>query len=80
MTAVLRQFLSENPACFDPRQYLRQTRNAMEAVCADRFERFGAAGHACKIKPMSRDDMARRYVHSTASSDAGVHNVRQAYC
>ena len=34
---------------------------AMEELCADRFERFGTAGNASRIKPISLSAMAARY-------------------
>jgi fructose-bisphosphate aldolase class II len=34
----------------------------MEKLCRDRFERFGTAGNATKIKVISMDDMAARYL------------------
>jgi fructose-bisphosphate aldolase class II len=34
---------------------------AMEAVCIDRFERFGAAGQASKIKALPLAAMAEAY-------------------
>ncbi len=33
----------------------------MEKLVVDRFERFGTAGNASKIKPIDLDDMAKRY-------------------
>ncbi len=33
----------------------------LETLVRDRFERFGAAGQARKIKPISVADMAKRY-------------------
>ena len=33
----------------------------LEALCRDRFDRFGTAGNAGKIKPISLDAMAKRY-------------------
>ena len=33
----------------------------MEKLCRDRFERFGTAGNAARIRPIDMDDMARRY-------------------
>ncbi len=35
--------------------------NEMEALVTDRFERFGAAGNASKIKVIPLDDMVKRY-------------------
>ncbi len=60
-TGAVRKFLHENPANFDPRKFLRAATNAMKGICVDRFNAFGAAGHASKIKPISMDDMADRY-------------------
>jgi fructose-bisphosphate aldolase class II len=60
-TGAVRKFLHENPANFDPRKFLRAATNAMKGICIDRFNAFGAAGHASKIKPISMDDMADKY-------------------
>ena len=46
---------------FDPRKFLAPAMAAMEQVCRDRFEAFGAAGNAHKIKTVSMDEMAARY-------------------
>ena len=35
----------------------------MEGLCADRFERFGTAGHAGKIKAVPLDEMAAGYAN-----------------
>ena len=45
----------------DLRKFLKPARDAMEEVCIDRFERFGSAGQADKIKALSLKQMARRY-------------------
>ena len=34
---------------------------AAQSICQLRFEAFGCAGHASKIKPIAMDDMAKRY-------------------
>jgi fructose-bisphosphate aldolase class II len=60
-TGAVRRFLAENPAEFDPRKYLKETMAAMQQVCEDRYNAFGTAGHADKIKVVSLDDMASRY-------------------
>ncbi|HFC30324.1 MAG TPA: fructose-bisphosphate aldolase class II [Oceanospirillales bacterium] len=60
-TGAIRKFLAENPSVFDPRKFLRAATNAMKGICVERFEAFGAAGHADKIKPISMDDMADKY-------------------
>lgn len=60
-TGAIRKFLHENPSNFDPRKFLRKATDAMRDVCINRFEAFGSAGNASKIKPVSMDDMAERY-------------------
>jgi len=61
MTGQFRRIAAEKPGEFDPRKFLVPAMQAMQDLCRDRFERFGAAGNASKIKPVSLDDMARRY-------------------
>jgi len=61
MTGQFRKIAQEKPAEFDPRKFMIPAMDALEALCADRFERFGTAGHASGIKPVSMDDMAARY-------------------
>ena len=43
------QSCNENKAEFDPRKFLKPAMEAMEELCADRFERFGTAGNAHRI-------------------------------
>ena len=61
MTGQFRRIAQENPAEFDPRKFLIPATKAMEDLCRDRFERFGTAGNASKIKIIAIDDMAKRY-------------------
>ena len=60
-TGAIRRFLAQNPKAFDPRQYNMPAREAMKAICIDRYEAFGSAGQAEKIKPISLEAMAKRY-------------------
>ena len=60
-TATIRRFMAENPKEFDPRKYLGETRKAMKAICKARYEAFGCAGQAAKIKPLALEKMAVRY-------------------
>jgi len=61
MTGQFRRIASEHPSEFDPRKFLKPAMDAMRDMCRDRFERFGTAGNASKIKVMPMDEMARRY-------------------
>ena len=60
-TGAIRRFMAKNPAEFDPRKYLKETVGAMRDVCIQRYEAFGTAGQASKIKPLSLEVMTERY-------------------
>jgi fructose-bisphosphate aldolase class II len=61
MTGAIRQHLFEKPSEFDPRKYLADAQKAARSICKARYEAFGCAGQASKIKPLSLDRMAERY-------------------
>ncbi len=61
ITGAIRKVLWEHPDKFDPRDYLKPARDAMKKVCIERMIQFGQAGNASKIKPVSLDEMAKRY-------------------
>ncbi|WP_193177421.1 class II fructose-bisphosphate aldolase [Oricola nitratireducens] len=61
MTGQFRKIAQENPAEFDPRKFLKPAMDAMRDLCRDRFEAFGTAGNAAKIKVIPMDEMAKRY-------------------
>jgi len=60
-TGAVRRFLAENPSEFDPRKFLAVTINAMQTLCQARYEAFGAAGNASKIRPVGLEAMADMY-------------------
>ncbi|MCH8536655.1 MAG: fructose-bisphosphate aldolase class II [Alkalimonas sp.] len=60
-TGAVRQFLAQNPAEFDPRKFLQVSTKAMSDICVARYEAFGTAGHASKIKPVSLEKMVDFY-------------------
>jgi fructose-bisphosphate aldolase class II len=62
ITGAIRKVLWENPDKFDPRDYLKPAREAMKKVCIDRMVAFGQAGNASKIRPITLEKMAERYV------------------
>jgi fructose-bisphosphate aldolase class II len=60
-TGAIRKFLAENPKEFDPRKFLKASTAAMRSVCKLRYEAFGTAGQASKIKVINLEQMAKRY-------------------
>lgn len=60
-TGAIRKFLFENKKEFDPRKYLGAATQAMLDICKARYEAFGTAGQASKIKVISLDNMFQRY-------------------
>lgn len=60
-TGAIRRFFAENPSEFDPRSYNKAAKEAMKSICKARFQEFGSAGHANKIKVVSLEAMAERY-------------------
>jgi fructose-bisphosphate aldolase class II len=62
ITGQIRRVFQESPAEFDPRKYLKPAQEAMIKICKLRFEQFGTAGQASKIKRvLSLAEMAKRY-------------------
>jgi fructose-bisphosphate aldolase class II len=61
ITAAVREALAQNPKEFDPRHFLKPSIKYMQKVCAERYEAFGTAGNADKIKQMTLDDYAAKY-------------------
>lgn len=61
MAAQIRKVAQENRAEFDPRKFLKPATDALEALCRRRYEEFGAAGAASRIKVAPLAEMARRY-------------------
>ena len=61
-TGAARKFLAENGKEFDPRKWLKASSKAMQEICVARYEAFGTAGNASKIKPVGLDAMVDRYL------------------
>jgi fructose-bisphosphate aldolase, class II len=70
-TGAIRRFLAQHPKEFDPRKYLGVATNAMKDICKARYEAFGTAGHASKIKVISMEKMYQRY--KTGELDPRIH-------
>jgi fructose-bisphosphate aldolase class II len=60
-TGAIRKHLAENPKNFDPRKYLQASTKAMKDICKHRYEAFGTAGNASKIKALNLEEMTARY-------------------
>ncbi|QNM96650.1 class II fructose-bisphosphate aldolase [Chitinimonas koreensis] len=61
MTGAVRRYLVNNKSEFDPRKFLKDAMLSAKDICKARFEAFGCAGQADKIKPMSLDRMSDLY-------------------
>jgi len=61
MTGQFRKVAQSNRAEFDPRKFLKPAMDAMRDLCRARFEAFGTAGNASRIKVVPMDEMAARY-------------------
>lgn len=66
MTGSIREFLKKNASSFDPRAIFRPGTTRIEKLCVERFERFGCAGNASRIKTIPLSEMAHRYEGSLA--------------
>jgi fructose-bisphosphate aldolase class II len=60
-TGAVRKHLADNPSNFDPRKFLKASTQAMQDICKARYEAFGCAGQASKIKPIDLEGMTGRY-------------------
>jgi fructose-bisphosphate aldolase class II len=65
MTGAMRRLTYRNPSEFDPRKFLAEATTAARDLCQDRFEAFGSAGQAPKIRPLPLEKMADRYAAGT---------------
>ena len=61
-TGSIRRFLAQNPSEFDPRKYLKESLVAMRDICIARYESFGTAGNASKLRPHSLGAIQEAYL------------------
>ncbi|MEV4781697.1 class II fructose-bisphosphate aldolase [Burkholderia sp. LMU1-1-1.1] len=61
MTGAMRRSMAEDRAEFDPRSFLKDATAAARDLCRQRFEAFGSAGQAGRIKVVPLERMAARY-------------------
>jgi fructose-bisphosphate aldolase class II len=62
MTGAMRQVFAEQPSEFDPRKAMQEAKKAARGVVKARFEAFGCAGHAARMKPVPLEAMVKRYL------------------
>lgn len=62
VTGAIRRYMHHNKSAFDPRQYMKEAVQAMQDICVARYEAFGTAGQASKIKVLSLESMYQRYL------------------
>ena len=61
MTGAMRRAMAKDPGEFDPRKFLKDATAAARELCKARFQAFGCAGQAPRIKPVPLEKMAARY-------------------
>ncbi|MCW8834815.1 MAG: fructose-bisphosphate aldolase class II [Rhodospirillales bacterium] len=60
-TGSIRKHLHDNKSNFDPRKFLAEATKGMRGICKARYEAFGSAGQASKIKVASLETMFQQY-------------------
>ncbi|HET7753356.1 MAG TPA: class II fructose-bisphosphate aldolase [Anaeromyxobacteraceae bacterium] len=70
MTGALRRSLARHRAEIDPRRCLKEATAAARELCKARYEAFGCAGNASRIRPVSLERMAARYQRSGSAAVA----------
>ncbi len=61
MTGAMRRLMGQKPDEFDPRKFLAAAVKAAQALVKERYEAFGSAGQAEKIKVIPLENMASWY-------------------
>ncbi|MFT3666100.1 class II fructose-bisphosphate aldolase [Piscinibacter sp.] len=61
MTGAMRRAMAKDTSEFDPRKFLKDAIAAARDVCVARFEAFGCAGMASRIRPVALEAQARVY-------------------
>jgi fructose-bisphosphate aldolase class II len=65
MAAAIRKIATTNRSEFDPRAFMKPAIVALRDLCKQRFEAFGAAGQASRIRPTALTAMARQYANGS---------------
>ena len=61
MSGAMRRAMARDRGELDPRQFLKEATAAAQQICRDRFEAFGCAGQAGRLKPVALEKMAAWY-------------------
>jgi fructose-bisphosphate aldolase, class II len=61
ITGAIRKVFVETPDKFDPRDYLKPAREALEKLVAQKMRDLGTAGHAGDFQPLTLGDMVKFY-------------------
>ncbi len=61
ITAAIREAAAKDPSNFDPRHFMKPSMKYMTEVCSDRYNSFGSAGNASKIKQQPVEVYAAMY-------------------
>ncbi|HTS52225.1 MAG TPA: class II fructose-bisphosphate aldolase [Burkholderiales bacterium] len=61
MSGAMRRSMAQHRSEFDPRKFLKDATEAAREICRERYEAFGCAGQASRIKPIPLEEMERRY-------------------
>jgi len=61
MSGAIRRLAVKSPGEFDPRKFFKVAKEAAEDICVARFEAFGTAGQAPRIRPLPLARMMKRY-------------------
>lgn len=68
ITGAIRKVLWTQPEKFDPRDYMKPAREAMQLVVATRMTQFGQAGHAHDYSPIPITEIAKGYADGTLAT------------
>ena len=53
--------MHQNSSVFDPRKCLKEATKAMSENCVARYEAFGTASNASKLRSLDLEEMVKRY-------------------
>jgi len=65
MAAAIRKVATQHRFEFDPRAFMKPAIIALRDLCKQRFEAFGAAGQASRIRPTALTAMAAQYANGS---------------